>query len=182
MTASHITLLKTYAARHPAEAETMAHALDLLSQGNGDITSRANTPAHLTASVLITQGTAALMLIWHPYLEMWVQPGGHVDLGEDLSTAALREALEETGLQCTLNDEAPFDIDCLFVPANPRKGEPDHWHIDVRYLMTPIPGTAPLEPELLTLCVPYAGLGELTPSLARLSGKLMNIAHPLATA
>jgi ADP-ribose pyrophosphatase YjhB (NUDIX family) len=173
MTQAIFNIIDAYKARHPDEAAALERSLAFLSDASGDILSRATTPAHITSSLLILQGPA-LLTIWHPNLEMWIQPGGHVDPGETLHEAALREALEETGFSCTLIDEMPFDIDCLFVPANPRKGEPDHWHIDFRYLMTPVPDTPALEPELTMLCVPIANLAALSPSLARLVPKLQN--------
>lgn len=161
--------LKAYALRHPGEADMVARSRDLLGASEG--LARSCFPAHVTASVLIPQGEA-LLTVWHPHLKQWLQPGGHVDSGEDVLTAALREAREETGFDCVLDqgDDLPWDIDCLFVPANAKKNEPEHWHIDFRYLLRPVAMIG--EPELPTACVPLAHLGDMTPSLARLAVKL----------
>lgn len=162
---------ETYLKRYPTERDMVVRSLEQLAQVT-DRFARSSFPAHITASVLIPQGTS-LLTIWHPHLKAWIQPGGHVDPGETPLEAALREAREETGFVCELmqDDDVPYDIDCLFVPANSKKGEPEHWHIDFRYLMRPVAPAG--EPELPTACVPLTHLGAISPSLARLADKMM---------
>ncbi len=173
--------LTVYADRFPDEGGTIGRIRTMLAETAGDVTQRGTVPAHVTASVIILQG-AAMLTIWHPHLQAWLQPGGHIDFGEDPLTAALREALEETGLTCDLHawhgtDACPYDIDLLPVPANARKGEPDHWHIDFRYLMVPRAGVAAIEPELPTACFRFGDIGSVSPSLARLGDKLQKDFH-----
>ena len=53
--------------------------------------------------------------------------------------AALRELEEETGISwhgavsLPGQDVAPIDVDIHPIPANPAKGEPEHWHADIRW-------------------------------------------------
>lgn len=105
-------------------------------QGEEDPYARSTLPGHITGSAFVVdvQRRCAL-LIHHAALGIWVQPGGHVDPRESPMLAALRELLEETGVTGKLLLKRIFDIDIHAIPENPRKGEPGHYHIDVRYLV-----------------------------------------------
>ena len=52
-----------------------------------------------------------------------------------MEATALREAREETGCEVSLHPNAPrpLDVDVHVIPA--RKLEPEHRHLDVRYLV-----------------------------------------------
>ena len=96
-------------------------------------------PGHFTASAFVlSPDRGKLLLILHGKLGIWVQPGGHIDPGDlDLRSAALRELIEETGLEgARPSPLAPglLDVDIHPIPANPRKGEPAHQHLDLRFL------------------------------------------------
>jgi 8-oxo-dGTP pyrophosphatase MutT (NUDIX family) len=76
-------------------------------------------------------------MLLHAKLHRWLQPGGHAEPadGGELAQTALREAREETGLQVALVTGAayPLDVDAHVIPA--RKTEPEHRHLDVRFLV-----------------------------------------------
>ncbi len=96
-------------------------------------------PGHFTASTfVISPDREQLLLILHGKLGIWVQPGGHIDPEDvDLRSAALRELIEETGLaEVRPSPLAPglLDVDIHRIPANPRKSEPAHEHLDLRFL------------------------------------------------
>lgn len=91
-------------------------------------------PGHITASLFIVDEQApALLLHHHRRLNRWLQMGGHVEEGEATVAAAMREGREESGLRdLQLVSDTILDLDVHRIPAG--KGEPDHFHFDVRYL------------------------------------------------
>jgi 8-oxo-dGTP pyrophosphatase MutT (NUDIX family) len=96
---------------------------------------RSTLPGHITASAFILdQSQRHVLLIQHVGLGRWLQPGGHVDPGETPLQAAIREALEETGLKIQALTTEIMDIDIHRIPASSRKQEPAHYHLDLRYL------------------------------------------------
>jgi len=97
---------------------------------------RLNTLGHITASGLVVDNKKVL-LIFHPFIKRWFQPGGHIDDGESPADAAIREVYEETGLVCVLDSEdpEPIDIDVHEISENPTKGEDAHLHIDLLYCL-----------------------------------------------
>src|SRR4051794_32841209 len=54
-------------------------------------------PVHVTGSAFVV-GRRGIVLPLHKRMGLWLQPGGHLDPGESPADAALREAVEETGL------------------------------------------------------------------------------------
>ena len=97
---------------------------------------RSNKLGHITASGLVINN-GKVLLIFHPFIKRWFQPGGHIDDGELPIDAAIREVYEETGFVCVPDskDLEPIDIDIHEIPANPKKGEDTHLHIDLLYCL-----------------------------------------------
>lgn len=95
---------------------------------------RTTQEGHITASGLVIHENKVL-LIFHPYIKRWFQPGGHIDEGESPVDAAIREVYEETGFVCSSESDVPelIDIDIHEIPANPKNGEGPHLHIDLLY-------------------------------------------------
>lgn len=84
---------------------------------------------HITGSAIIV-GERGVVLHRHKRLNMWLQPGGHVEEGETPAEAALREAGEETGLTVRHPTSGPWLVH-LDVHPGPR----GHTHLDVRYVV-----------------------------------------------
>lgn len=135
-----MTLVELLAAHHPADEKETADLRELrgFAVSLSAPFSREQWPAHFTGSaVVVTPDGAKVCLVLHAKLKRWLQPGGHADVvdGGDMEKTALREAREETGCQVELHPSAPrpIDVDVHVIPA--RKTEPEHRHLDVRYLV-----------------------------------------------
>lgn len=107
--------------------------LDLLD-GEVDPFSRFEyTPGHVTGSAFVAHpADRAVALIHHDKLDLWVQPGGHVESEDDnVEATARRELAEEVGVE---DPEilGPLDLDIHVFPE--RAEQPSHLHFDVRYL------------------------------------------------
>jgi 8-oxo-dGTP pyrophosphatase MutT (NUDIX family) len=119
-----------------------------------DIHSRRTFPGHVTTSAFILDGSGSrILLIHHRSLGRWLQPGGHYEPPDDPDDSALREAVEETGMNGLVIEPwhrasgLPIDIDSHRIPARPDRNEPEHWHHDIRYVVRAMEGSV-VRPDL----------------------------------
>ena len=104
---------------------------------------RSCVPGHLTAScLLLDEAGKRVLLHHHRKLDLWLQFGGHADGEGDLRAAALRELIEESGIEPASMGAAPFDLDIHGIPAH--GSEPAHDHLDVRFLARAPEGAEPV--------------------------------------
>ena len=95
---------------------------------------RACLAGHFTASALVLHADAQrALLTHHRKLKRWLQLGGHCDGEANPARAALIEANEESGIEGLRINPKPIDLDIHSIPARP--GEPEHLHLDLRYLV-----------------------------------------------
>jgi len=98
---------------------------------------RSNLKGHITGSCwLLNKDKTKALITHHRKLDKWMQLGGHADGSPDVLDVAIREAQEESGIDNVYALHAEiFDVDVHLIPANTTKGEPEHYHYDVRYLL-----------------------------------------------
>ena len=126
-------LLESYEPRDDEQARFRDEMLAFIDAHPSDAHERTCLEGHLTAACfLLDHAEERALLTHHAKLGRWLQLGGHVDGDSNLPAAALREGTEESGIEGILLDPKPFDLDIHSIPA--RGDEPEHLHLDVRFL------------------------------------------------
>ncbi|PMR61335.1 NUDIX hydrolase [Verrucosispora sp. ts21] len=127
--------LSAYLECYPDEAASLSELARLLAQGTG-FASRRNFSVHVTVGALLVRG-GDVLLVDHRAYGILLQPGGHVEPTDSaLIGAAVRELVEETGVDpsgLVLASQIPVYVEYGRVPARPAKDEPEHFHLDLGY-------------------------------------------------
>lgn len=128
--------LYKYASRYPEEAAVTGRFIEFV-ESVSDCFERSFAMGHITGSAwVVNEDGSEVLLTHHAKLDRWLQLGGHADGESDVFAVAVKEAEEESGLENFVQvGEGIFDIDIHPIPA--RKGEPEHLHYDVRYVLRP---------------------------------------------
>lgn len=74
-------------------------------------------PPLVAVDAIVVNGKGEILLLKrkiNPFRGLWVVPGGHVEYGETVEEAVIREVLEETGLKCKI-------VRLLGVYSDPRR-------------------------------------------------------------
>jgi 8-oxo-dGTP pyrophosphatase MutT (NUDIX family) len=145
-----LDLLARHQRRFPQDRER-AESIRRFVETHADCFERSCRDGHVTGSAWIADDTGdRVLLVRHRKLGAWLQPGGHADGDPDPAAVACREAAEESGLESLRlidwwRDDSPsaqpFDVDVHRIPACP--GEPEHVHLDIRFLLVANPGESP---------------------------------------
>jgi len=119
----------------PPERDYRVSMLDLLKKEPACF-ARNCFPAHFTGSAwVVSHDGARALLTHHRFLNVWLQLGGHCDGVESTLETSRKEALEESGIEgLVLASPRPFDLDIHMIPAHQERGEPAHYHYDVRHV------------------------------------------------
>lgn len=136
---------------------------------------------HFTgSSAVIDPSTGSLLVLFHRKAQRWLQPGGHADGDANLARVALREAIEETGIEGLRVWPAPVDVDIHEVRF---PDAPPHLHLDVRFVIV-APSGATVSGNHESEALRWVRRDELVgldadSSLHRLAGKALALAAGL---
>ena len=124
-------LLGSYKTTDAHEAKMQQKIIDFV-MANEDCFERSHLAGHITGSAwILDEMGSRVLLIHHVKLDKWLQPGGHADGETDILKVAMKEALEETGLELAPLSSEIFDVDIHTIPT--RKEVPEHLHYDIRF-------------------------------------------------
>lgn len=137
-------IVEDYRSLFPSDDEFLHYLPQQLARKDLHLCNRKNFSGHLTASALLVDDERkCAFLIYHKFLQRWLQPGGHLDNQEEPIAGAVRECEEETGLKDLQlhrwhadHKNIPLDIDSHFIPNNADKMEFSHFHHDFLYVFT----------------------------------------------
>lgn len=164
--------LEAYTSADPAQQVFRAQLLDWIERHPEDAHRRTCLAGHLTSGCLLLDATREYVLLnHHRKLDRWLQFGGHCDGDANLRGVAWRETVEESGISPAWLSPDPVDLDVHTIPARP--GEPEHLHLDVRYLAVASAGAreeCSEESWALGWFTPAQALERAGGSLARLLG------------
>jgi 8-oxo-dGTP pyrophosphatase MutT (NUDIX family) len=142
-TADLRTLVEGHEPASPREVAAKARFLSELAQLREPYDEHSG-PTHVTASGIVV-GRRGTVLHLHRRLGIWMQPGGHIDTGETPEAAAVREAIEELGLDVVHPEGGP-----RLIHLDVHEAAYGHCHLDLRYLLLgadgdphPPPGESP---------------------------------------
>lgn len=141
--------LDEHARTCPESFAVIARMRELLLAPGDPFSRRQLEPGHFTASAFVLcPERRRVLLIRHPKLGRWLQPGGHIEPYDgDLAAAAQREASEETGVALEGPLGGIFDVDIHDIPANAK--DAGHQHFDVRYAFIARSDRLEVSPEVL---------------------------------
>tara|TARA_R110002073_G_scaffold86354_1_gene205122 strand:- start:38980 stop:39537 length:558 start_codon:yes stop_codon:yes gene_type:complete len=154
--------LESWNAPNAIQAATRDRIVAFMREHPKDANLRTCLEGHLTGSCLMVDAArTSVLLHHHRKLDKWLQFGGHADGDPDLRNVALRELIEESGIEPAWFSPAAIDLDIHSIPE--RGTEPEHLHLDVRFLAIAPEGAQPeVSAESKEVCwIPITQIGDL---------------------
>ena len=132
-----LTELKEYKPFNKTEATYVADIIRFLEKGKDQFV-RANFERHVVASAFVLNPTLdKALLTHHKALGVWLPLGGHSDGDKNSLNVALRECTEESEINgINVGNGKIIDVDIHTIPNNLKKNEPEHKHLEIRFIFT----------------------------------------------
>lgn len=135
----YIEAISNYNPQNAQEANDQKIILSYIRAFQSNVLTRENEIAHITSSALIlNKALDQTLMIHHNIYQTWAWTGGHADGEEDLFKVAVKEALEETGLETieALSSEIA-SIDIIPVYGHMKRGKyvSSHLHLNISYVL-----------------------------------------------
>ena len=104
-----------------------------------DVLTRENRMCHFTASSwIVNKERTKILMIYHKIDDSWAWTGGHCDGDSDMLHVAVKEAIEETGVEnFKVLSDGIFGIEIVSVDGHVKRGKyvPTHLHLNISYLL-----------------------------------------------
>lgn len=129
--------LKKYKPYNETEKGYVDEIIEFLENGENQFV-RTNLEKHIVASAyLLNDSLDKILLTHHKAIGLWLQFGGHSDGESNSLNVALRETMEESGIEnINIGNGEIVDVDIHTIPENKKKNEPEHKHLDIRFIFT----------------------------------------------
>jgi len=131
--------IEEFIPRTKEEIEDKSVVLEFIEEVGDKILFRESRIAHLTASAfIVNEELTKTLMIHHNIYDSWGWTGGHVDGDRDLTKVALKEAIEETGVEeFEFLTKDMIALDVISVPKHYKKGKfvSEHIHMNATYVL-----------------------------------------------
>lgn len=136
---NYIDAIKAFIPENEQESNDKTVLLDYIETFSHNILTRENQIAHMTSSgIILNKRMDKMLMIHHNIYNTWAWTGGHADGDSDLLDVALREAVEETGVEAIVPlSDRMASIDIVPVYGHMKKGKyvSSHLHLNVTYIL-----------------------------------------------
>ena len=133
-----IKQLENYIPFNEQEKRDKKIMLEWLREGKTPFT-REKEVAHFTdSSWIVNKQRTKVLMVYHNIYNSWSWTGGHADGDNDLLAVAVREGMEETGVEHLRPvSEDIFSIETIVVDGHEKRGSyvASHLHMNVSYLL-----------------------------------------------
>ncbi len=132
-----LTKIKEYKTSDKKERKYVTETIDFLEKGQNQFV-RTNLDKHIVAGAyLLNKSLDKILLTHHKALGIWLPFGGHSDGESNSLNVALRETREESGItNINIGNGEIIDVDIHTIPENKKRQEPEHKHIEIRFIFT----------------------------------------------